>query len=264
MTVLETMSNPYDNGDRRETLAAQRIQSFTRQEAEQEPSLNRLYDGFLKLRTQFVAEQGWLPEQTDDTDEYDTDPNTRYVVTLDERGEVAAGMRLTQVSDIYNSLSFGMWRGPIERDQPHTTAGLESHQGILHDLNEEAKNGRVWDLSRLVSRGSLEENRDNLRERVQDYKNILHLFGAGSAISGMDSYWIYTTSIEVNNFLAHAHLPNIKLLEDRITPTDAEPASFCVTAVGHACAVQDEESARGSRLRKEGYEIESAHVRNGI
>ena len=126
---MSTESIQYDDqGERLKRPVS--LCAFTREQARQNPDLQRYYDEYMKLRNDFVRQEGWLPDQRHDHDKYDEDDaETYYAVSLDEEGEVSAGLRLTLNRSLGDNLSLSMWQAPQERVKSQTSpfAALSSN-----------------------------------------------------------------------------------------------------------------------------------------
>jgi len=287
---MSTESIQYDQGERLRRPVS--LCAFTKEQARQNPELQRYYDEFMQLRTDFVRQEGWLPDQEHDHDAYDDDHETHYVISLDEEGEVSAGLRLTRNLNLGDNLSLSMWDGPQARkhtqeEYGHLQERLENHrqlilrgaidpdqdfidsntqkieqyendtrivqqfaeaQDLLAQLEEKAANGEVWDLTRLVTRGSLNEYSHNIRERHRAYQDVIKLLGATIAVAGEQSLLVFTASQRVYEFLAHGHMEVHQLVHGRISVGDTDEAHLCVTDIASTYDKMQQEYPRGARL----------------
>lgn len=287
---MSTESIHYDQSERLRRPVS--LCAFTREQAQQNPELQRYYDEFMQLRTDFVRQEGWLPDQKYDHDVYDDNPETHYVVSLDEEAAVSSGLRLTRNVSLQDNLSLSMWHGPrtrehtqeehdrlrerlethrqlilrgaIDPDQEFidtNTEKLELYENdvrimqqfgeakeLLEQLENKAANGEVWDLTRLVTRGSLNEYSHNVRERHRAYQDVIKMLGATIAVAGEQSVLVFTASQRVYEFLAHGHMEVHQLVHGRISVGDAEEAHLCVADIASTYRKMQEEYPRGARL----------------
>jgi len=94
------------------------------------------FDEWIQTRQDFVVGKHWREETDEERDVYDDDGITAQLVTYGENGELLAGMRLTPVNKISNSLSWEM----VKDSTIHAQAA---------DEVEKLQN-QLWDLTRLV------------------------------------------------------------------------------------------------------------------
>jgi hypothetical protein len=97
-------------------------------------------------------EQPGLEEVRKEADAYDSDQETLHFMISDhETGEIMAGLRLTPVLSVEDSLSWSMFENaPEMRTQAYGHIN-RTGQNSIDDLNEAAARGDLWDLTRLVT-----------------------------------------------------------------------------------------------------------------
>lgn len=130
-----------------------------------------LLEKMLPVRADFVEAMGWSTSESKgifdfaptpatnwmegydyrDADIYDTLESTIHLlVAKPETGEVIAGLRLTRLSSLEESMSWSMVRGnPEIRDAVYAYRHNNGTRAI-EDIQHSAETGNLWDLTRLV------------------------------------------------------------------------------------------------------------------
>ncbi len=204
--------------------------------------LHRLY---MRERGRYVQAMGWFAseQRPDDADAYDMYERTRYILSpsygKDGSLRQLSGMRLTQVPSFKNSLTWSMLRTrqDLEADI------LQANQVEIDSANRAAKEGKLWDLTRLVvSEGA------SLRGRAT---MILELIGAGLGDTcpdlSSDAFWFFFTTKDFQEFLTSAGIQHRVMA--RVTMKEGEAESIlCITQPAVAL-----EYLRNSENKREQY-----------
>lgn len=191
--------------------------------------------GLKDLREDFVTALGWFERPHDDTDRYDENPNTLHLALYDnsnaeaERRQIAAGMRLTQIGSVEDSLSWSMLeRNPLMRLEAHEHIdknGLNS----IQELNRVAADGNLWDLTRMVN---------PLDGSVKPEKIVgamVELIGMGIAKTSRrgekkdfdDLAWLFITTPSMKNALDHLGIENEVVARDYVSEGDKDVSYVC-------------------------------------
>lgn len=100
------------------------------------------FDEWLKLRQEYVGSQNWETKGPGDEDEYDNNPETLHLVAQDPKtGALVAGLRLTPIKSIEESLSWGMLSPAMQN----------AARGVTGDNLAQLATDNMWDLTRLVA-----------------------------------------------------------------------------------------------------------------
>lgn len=215
-------------------------------EASHGPRNEAMLKRMLPFRADFVDAMKWSPEESQhpidftkelpwlrdldehdrsDVDFYDTLDSTLHFL-LTDRGsdEIIAGLRLTQVPSVEESLSWSMFKdnSDITRQAYDHTDG--DGVGTLAKLNEAARRGNVWDLTRLVN--SVDGNVDITKIMA----GMMELFGTGyGAIRKQtapeeqaDVRWIFNGTEMIKAALEHLHVQFDVIAQGQISNKDVD------------------------------------------
>lgn len=183
---------------------------------------------YLKTRYDFVQSMGWLPGAVDDWDRYDENPATLNVMKSnpDNPDQVWAGMRLTRIKSIEESLSWSMLSGDLQE------AALEGdNRFTMRGLLKSAQAGKLYDLTRLVAnfqdeKGSMPTDRETVNHVFRE------VFGAGVAAStdedGVPPTWIFVTNVSFRNHLTRMGIRTEEIVRGRNSPTDNEDSVMSI------------------------------------
>lgn len=180
-----------------------------------------------ELRLDFVKGMGWIPDAADDWDAYDGDHGTHYFIVEDalHSETVTAGMRMTPVDSVEGSLSWSMLN---EEMAAAARAKVGTHgESLITHLDEAAKSGNLWDLTRLVN--PLDGSVDI--ETIKD--NLLMMFGAAFAkttelnADPREVQWIFTTTRDMKVALDRLGIRSVPLTKGRISAHDNLDSYFC-------------------------------------
>lgn len=189
---------------------------------------NSLAGDYVAMRTAYGKLHHWPLDATGvDIDAYDHDPSTFYFLALESslltKRHLNAGLRLTQISNFDDSLSLSMWGHAV--DKQRVTKELVRHKQDVVMLKNAAKNGNLWDLTRLVTAMSVETERTARTKRVT-YVALLLMLGAAMKHTGPDAVWIFTTNRETKRFLDRLGIQYALLAQGRIGYSDAGESYF--------------------------------------
>lgn len=201
-----------------------------------------LQQEYLKIRYEFVQLMGWLPEAVSDTDFYDDDPATDYVIRTGDStpGEVYSGARYTRVHDVESSLTWHMMDG-----NPAMQEGIKANKASYKRLEQAAQEGVLWDLTRLVPAVDGRIPKEEFRNSIVD------LFAGGIVAThnpNAKPVWFFLASEKMKSFLDHLDIPNTAVVAHKVSNEDSEESYFCIVeppmAVQH---LSQSESLRGQR-----------------
>jgi hypothetical protein len=166
----------------------------------------------MELRAEFVKRKGWIDSNTsytDDSDRYDQSLSTLHLFERDGDGTILAGMRLTEIDSVYNSLSVEMLQGN-QRMHDEVLARADA-------IDAGSEGGGLWDLTRLVDAPG--------GDKLTKFKAVIEVFGAGMAATDRGNEnltWIFTTTEEVKNALDGVGIKNEELTRGFISKKDEE------------------------------------------
>lgn len=180
-------------------------------------------DDALQTRLEFVRAMKWLAEE-DDSDRYDGAPETYHFTKRTEDGQVVATMRLTQVANLQESLSYEM------------LAANEGFQAAVAAKQPAVSDGQVWDLTRLSCPV------DGSHDSVAIEEGMIELFGMGGRITKSQAeengtiYWIFTTTPWMMRFFHDHGIECEQLGRGRLENIDGTPEAtlFCKVDVRDA------------------------------
>ncbi len=183
---------------------------------------------YIAMRTAYGKQNNWPLDSTNtDIDHYDRLPDTTYFLSFRKRflrrGRLIAGLRLTKIKDFEDSLSLEMWSNAEEKQK--FVGHLLIHQQDVMTLKRAAKNGRVWDLTRLVTAMALQSRRSRRTKRLT-YVALLMALGAAFKTSGSESYWIFTCNPEIKRFLDKLGIQYHLIAQGLISKQDSGESYF--------------------------------------
>lgn len=219
-------------------------------------TVDTLGNEYIKLRTFYGIKNHWpLDESGVDIDRYDSDPNTRFFLALKKREHqnLIAGLRLTRVEVLENSLSFEMWTHAV--DKPHFVSQLLANKHSIILLKNLAHNKRLWDMTRLVTRMSLEEKRTK-QTKATTYVALLLLLGMSVRYTGKDSFWLFTTNDDIKRFLDKLGIQYELIGSGKISYSDVGESYFAWVDVGRAFEVLKHGNPIVADLIQRGYDKE--------
>ncbi len=174
-----------------------------------------LLTGYNQLRTDYVIQEGWpISKDMIDQDVYDHEIDSMYIIAY-QRDYVLAGMRVTRVQSLEESLSYGMWQGVVEKDSfDSQIVSAQNRINQLHDYE-------IWDLTRLVTDVSILGDY-TLRKRVTSRMGLYKVMGSAMKVAsgGEKTAWIFTTTLQMISFLDRLGVPYYVLCRAKISETD--------------------------------------------
>lgn len=187
-------------------------------------------DGFMRLRLAYVTAMGWLPAAASDADRYDGDPATVHLVRLDD-GEgdpaerlVRAGMRLTRVPSLFESLTWSM----LSADPGRQADIVAGNFAVVKDLNARAADpgAGLWDITRLVAPV------DGSIGAATVVKSIFELIGMAMfqtvAEPQADPSWLFLTTATMKRLFDSAGVEAAVLWSGRVSGGDDYDCHLCV------------------------------------
>jgi hypothetical protein len=182
-----------------------------------------LGEEYLTLRNDYVVAMGWRPEQTSDVDAYDEDSTTKYYLkTSEDDKRIVCGMRLTHMPSLKDSLTWHMLDNRSDILEEITT----KHPDKIFALSQAAKDGKVWDLTRLTPRI------DGSASILQIAEGIHELIGTAIAETavktGEEPLWIFLTTATFRKFLDSSGIRHDVLYSGKISDGDYEDSYLCV------------------------------------
>lgn len=216
------------------------------------PYNDDLLKRMLPFRKKFVDMMGWKPEDTygsldlpfalnwlslpgyedarKDVDRYDCLEETLHFSLTDrETDEIIAGLRLTPVPSVRESLSWQMFetrQDMVEQANAHQSDGVAT----MERLDEIAADGNLWDLTRLVNQF------DDKTDVAQVMGGMMELFGTAYAIirrqSTPEQYddirWVFNGTEAIKFALEHLHVQFEVIADGKIGPEDTSKSYFCM------------------------------------
>ncbi len=177
----------------------------------------------------FSKELPWLNELDErgrsDVDFYDTLNSTlHFMLTDHENGQIIAGLRLTRVPSVEESLSWSMFKGNSDIMQQAYSHTDGDGIGTLVKLNEAAQRGNVWDLTRLVNPV------DGTVDIAKVMAGMMELFGTGyGAIRKQTSpeeqdevRWIFNGTEMIKAALEHLQVQFDVVAQGQISKKDVD------------------------------------------
>ena len=200
------------------------------------PQNTELLNKMLPIRAEFVQAMNWRERDPnyDDRDEYDDLDETLHLSLTDrETGELIAGLRLTRVPSVEESQSWIMLSDNPQMIESALDHVDEQGRNTVELLNETAKRGNLWDLTRLVC--PLDENAD----RKKIVAGIMELFAVGYGTIRQntlddeqdDVRWICAATDLVKMTAENLCLDFASAASGRVNKKDYMDTHFCVVKV---------------------------------
>lgn len=177
----------------------------------------------------FTSELPWLKDLDEhgrsDVDFYDTlDSTLHFLLTDRENDEIIAGLRLTQVPSVEESLSWSMFKDNSDIVRQAYDHKDDDGADTISKLNEAAQRGNVWDLTRLVN--SVDGNVDIAKVMA----GMMELFGTGyGAIRKQtapeeqaDVRWIFNGTEMIKAALEHLQVQFDVVAQGQISKKDVD------------------------------------------
>lgn len=186
-------------------------------------------DEYLQLRLRYVKAMGWLPGIETDRDWYDDDAGTRYFVRMaeqatDEHLVISAGMRLTQVASLSESMTWGM----LTLADEMRAAVSDGYPGLMESLDAVAADDAqgLWDLTRLVV------PLDGSVPGTEALQSVYEVFGMALQSTmiepGTDPVWVFLTTKKMKRLFDSSGIRFDTVVCGRVSPTDAEKCYLCI------------------------------------
>ncbi len=188
------------------------------------PAQRGIFDQYGQLRTDYVLQEGWPIDASGvDIDVYDTAAESHYVIAY--AGETAyAGLRLTNVTSLWGSLSYSMWSHAQERTQFDQM--LSQKLSYIKHIEGVGKAGHLWDVTRLISAGALGMDSSQgfkARSRI----GVISAMAAAVTITDDPmACWIFTVSASALRFMRRNGFAPHVLAHGKISEQDEEHAYF--------------------------------------
>lgn len=197
-----------------------RVYSFTVADLETKRYLSPM-QGFTQLRTDYVLQENWPIDASGiDVDEYDRTDSTRYVIAT-ARGQVVAGLRLTPVSRIADSLSYRMWAHAYDLE-----AKQALNEYVTHEVHSE--DYKLWDVTRLVTEANILATK-NPRTRAESRAGLLKILAvAANLLDSKTPVWIFTTTGAMYRFMQRNAFHCEVIASGKISMDDEYESYLCV------------------------------------
>jgi hypothetical protein len=225
---------------------------LTRHEIAHDQAFRSYYDAFQSAWERYAEKMDW--QEGFGTDSYDgLDSDTRYLIVANLAGQFEAGARVTPVADLTACRSIGMWAGVLGRHDPAVSRQLTASAGLLDEMKRNAAEGRVWDVTRLVTRVESDQGPHPSIEHAHSNIDIIRLVGMVAGVAGLGGRALYTVTSQLYRFLAKASVLSEVVLEAIINPVRDEPPSYlCFADPGKWHG--NVKNIRGTRSFEEGYQ----------
>jgi hypothetical protein len=198
---------------------------LTRREIENDQTLKPHHDAFQSAWGQYAEKMDW--REGVGADAYDEpDSGTRYLVVADLDDQFEAGVRVTPVADLTACRSIGMWAGVLARHDPAVSRQLTVRARLLGEIKWNMAEGRVWDVTRLVTRVESNQGPHSSIEHIRSHGDIIRLAGMIAGVVGRGGQTLYTVTKQVYRFLAKAGVLSEVVLEAIINPVSDETPSY--------------------------------------
>lgn len=198
---------------------------LTRHEIAHDQAFKPHYGAFQSAWRRYAEKMDW--REGFGTDVYDgLDSDTRYLIVADLNGQLEAGVRVTPVADLTECQSMGMWAGVLARQDPAVSRQLTASAGLLGEIERNVAEGRVWDVTRLVTRVESDQGPHLSIEHIHSHNDIIRLMGMIAGVAGLGGRTLYTVTRQVYCFLAKAGIRGEVVLEATINPARDEPPSY--------------------------------------
>ena len=232
---------------------------LTRHEIAHDRVFKSHYDAFQSTWMRYAEKMDW--REGAGTDAYDElDSNTRYLIVADLDGRFEAGVRVTPVADLTACRSIGMWAGVFARHDPAVLRQLTASAGLLGEIKRNVAEGRVWDVTRLVTRVESDQGPHLSIDHAHSRSDIIRLIGMIVGVVVPGGRTLYTVTRQLYRFLAQASVLSEVVLEAIINPARAEPPSYlCFADPGEWCA--SVKHVLSDRSFEEGYQAASERNR---
>lgn len=184
----------------------------------------------MALRLAYVTAMGWLDLSASDADRYDDDAGTRYFLRYAERTSgpaadaIAAGVRATRVTSVYDSLTWSMLGSDAGRQADIIAANLQLFTRINRAAGDPAAG--LWDITRLVCPvdGSVPA-----AESVAGIYALLGMMMYETAVGpDADPTWMFLTTPAIKKLFEMAGVACTIVYAGRVSPDDQEDAYLCV------------------------------------
>lgn len=183
------------------------------------------YEAFQWAWQQYAERMDWREGiGMDAYDELGSD--TRYLVVVNRDGQFEAGVRVTPVADLTACQSIDMWAGVFARHDPAVSRQLTANAGLLGEIKRDVMEGRLWDVTRLVTRVESDQGPHPSIDHTRSHSDIIRLVGMIAGVAGIGGRTLYTTTRQLHRFLARARVLSEVVLEAIINPTRDEPPSY--------------------------------------
>lgn len=202
---------------------------------------------FMDLRLRYVTAMGWLDGLTSDHDRYDADDGTWYFVRRNSEPDgtsvIASALRATQVTSVYESMTWSMLGTDARRQADIIAANLP----LITEVNRDAARRRagLWDITRLVS------PMDGSVPAAEIIRSIHELLGMVTyqtvAEPDADPAWIFLTTPTIKRLIEISGIPCAVLFSGRVNPRDEEDAFLCIARPKHALDRIGHSAARAHR-----------------
>lgn len=184
--------------------------------------VSRLMESFTQLRTDYVLQQVWpMADGGVDHDYYDRTATTVYVVGS-IRDRVVAGMRLTPVKNVTDSLSYSMWHYALCRQEFLDSLAVNLPAAGISDHDS------IWDVTRLITEANTIATSSPI-VRAESRVGLLKILARAAHETDAESpIWIFTTTDQLLRFMRRNHFDVTVLAEGRISSHDAANSYFCI------------------------------------
>ena len=218
-------------------------------------------------RTRYVLENRWLPLEpgTVERDRYDSHLDTTLVGMCGHDGTLVAGMRLTKVRSVENSLTYSMMDGTVLGCSDITkNDGLQAMMVRAGSVISDG--GSLYDITRftpVLAYFSQGTKREQVR-RYRYFRSNVHLmFGVGCGLTSVNenlpglSRWMFLGDKTVPSILTADELQHDTVSVPSISEADVSPLFFGM--------ISPVSAALGSRRVREALvdSIEKASEREG-
>jgi hypothetical protein len=198
---------------------------LTRHEMAHDQTFRSHYGAFQSAWGRYAEKMDWREGAgTDAYDELDSD--TRYLIVANIDGQLEAGVRVTPVADLTACLSIGMWAGALARNDSAVSRQLTARAGLLGEIERNVTEGRVLDVTRLVTRVESDQGPHPSIDHIRSHNDIIRLVGMIAGVAGHGGRTLYTVTRQVYRFLARAGILSEVVLEAIINPSRDEPPSY--------------------------------------
>lgn len=242
----------------------------------------------LPFRSRFVKEMNWLPEEIvdktyfeevlpwlkdlsadgrQDVDFYDVLDTTLHLALMDrDTDEIIAGLRLTRVPSIEDSLSWGMLKNSDDmKRQAYEKKELDNTL-VMDRLNRIAANGNVWDLTRLVN------PLDGGTDFAKVVGGMMELFATAYGVMRKntppeewnDIRWVFNGTGMVKAALEHLQIQHDVLAKGQVSKKDVDAYGNVINS--YFCVVAPESALRyiQDHAHEQDFVFPYQHTENGL